>query len=104
MTVLRALIALPFLAVLVAFALSNQQPVRIVLWPTDISLDVPLSVAVLVISGVFFIAGALLTWLSTIALRSRARRAEETARQLRHQVEALRAQQGRPAMALPPPG
>ena len=60
MTVLRALIALPFLAVLVLFALSNQQPVQIVLWPTDISLELPLSIAVLAISAVFFLAGALL--------------------------------------------
>lgn len=104
MTVLRALIALPFLVLLVAFALSNQQPVQLVLWPTDISLEVPLSIAVLAISAVFFLAGALLVWGSTLAVRGRARRAEETARQLRHQVEALRAQQGRPAMALPPPG
>lgn len=104
MIVLRALIALPFLAVLVLFALSNQQPIRILLWPTDLSLELPLSAAVLAISAVFFITGAFLVWVSTIALRARARRAEETARQLRHQVEALRAQQGHPAMALPPPG
>ena len=104
MIVLRALIALPFLAVLVLFALSNQQPVRIAFWPTDLSLELPLSVTVLAISAVFFISGALLAWGSTLALRGRTRRAEETARQLRYQVEALRAQQGRPAMALPPPG
>jgi uncharacterized integral membrane protein len=73
----RLIIALPFLIVLVAFALSNTAPVQIGLWPTDFSLTTPLSVAILIAAGVFFFLGALLVWFGTVAARGRARRAEK---------------------------
>ena len=44
---LRALIALPFLLVLVLFAFSNRQPVTLGIWPTDFAVTVPLSIAIL---------------------------------------------------------
>ena len=95
-------LALPFLLVIVLFALSNKQTVELTLWPTDFQLDMPLSLAALSLAFVFFLAGALMSWGGTLAARSRARRAEATVRQLRGQVEAL---QARPVMAvLPPPG
>ncbi|GAC1341120.1 MAG: hypothetical protein NVSMB18_12600 [Acetobacteraceae bacterium] len=95
------LLTIPLLLILVVFALSNKQPVRLGLWPTDIQIDVPVSLAVLAIAGVFFLVGALLTWGSALALRSRARRAEATVRQLEAQLAAARS---RPALSLPPPG
>ena len=85
--------------ILVAFALSNQQMVRLGLWPTDILVDMPISVAVLIAAGVFFIVGAFMTWTTAIAMRARARRAERQVRQLESQVEALRA---RPPMSTVP--
>ena len=88
---MRVLIAIPLLVILVAFALSNQQVVRLGLWPTDILIDMPLSVAVLVAAGVFFVVGGFMTWTGTLAARARARDAERTVRQLEAQVEALRA-------------
>lgn len=87
---MRLLVAIPFLALLVAFALSNTQPVRLGLWPTDLSADVPLSVAVLVAMGIAFLAGGLLVWLQALAQRRRARRAEEAVRRLEAQLAALR--------------
>lgn len=87
---MRVLLAIPLLVLLVAFALSNQQPVRLGLWPTDILIDMPISVAVLVAAGVFFIVGGFMTWTTAVAARTRARRAERQVRQLESQVEALR--------------
>jgi len=73
---LRALLVLPFLVVLIAFALSNQQQVQLGLWPLDLTVDVQLSIAVLVIGGVFFFLGALIVWVSTLPARAKLRRAE----------------------------
>lgn len=85
---LRALLLLPFLIVLVAFALSNPDPVQLRLWPTDLSLEVPLSFAILVPAGVFFFLGALFVWWGSIAARGRARRAERRARALEAELLA----------------
>ena len=103
---MRVLLAAPVLVVLIVFALSNQQPVQLGLWPTDIVMEVPLSVAVLVAAGLFFIAGALMTWGGSLAMRNRAHRAERAVRQLEAQVQALKARPGTTgtALALPPPG
>lgn len=87
---MRFLIAVPILLLLVLFALSNKQVVQLGLWPTDISVDAPLSVAVLVASGVFFVAGALMTWGGTLALRGRARRAEMAVTQLQAQLKQMK--------------
>lgn len=87
---MRVLFAIPFLVLLVAFALSNPQVVRLGLWPTDILIDMPLSVAVLVAAGGCFVLGGFMTWTTAVAARARARAAERTVRQLEAQVEALR--------------
>ncbi len=73
---LRVLLMIPFLLVLIAFAISNPQPVTLALWPTDVTLEAPLSISVLVIAGVFFFLGALVVWIPGLATRARARRAE----------------------------
>jgi len=103
---MRILLAAPVLIVLVVFALSNRQAVQLGLWPTDIMIELPLSITVLVAAGLFFIAGALMTWGASVAMRGRARRAERTIRQLEAEVQALRSRSrsGGSAVALPPPG
>ncbi len=104
---MRVLLAAPVLIVLVVFALSNRQVVQLGLWPTDILIDLPLSVTVLVAAGLFFIAGALMTWGASVAMRGRARRAERAVRQLEAEVRALKSRpvsSGGSAVALPPPG
>ncbi len=88
---MRFLIAVPVLVLLVLFALSNKQPVTLQLWPTDLTVQVALSIAVLLASAVFFVAGALMTWGTSLAMRARARRAEEQVRQLQTQVRTLQA-------------
>lgn len=89
---LRLILMLPVLLVLVIFALSNTAPATFGFWPTDLALEAPLSVAVLVIAGVFFVAGALVAWGGTMAQVRRARRAEAQVRRLQEQVDVLRPQ------------
>ena len=93
---MRLLIALPLLLLLVVFALSNKEPVRLGLWPTDYTLVLPLSLAVIGAMAVAFLAGGLLVWMSALGQRRRARRAEQTVRLLEAQVLKLKAR-------LPPP-
>ncbi len=85
---LRVLLLLPFLIVLVAFALSNQQTVTLGIWPTDLTVDVPLSLSVLIAAGVFFFLGALFVWFGSVAARSRAARAERKAAALEAELKA----------------
>ncbi len=80
----------PFLLLLVLFALSNAVPVQLGLWPTDLSLETPLSVAVLVASALFFVLGALVVGVGSLAQRRRARRAESRVRALENEVAQLK--------------
>ena len=84
----RALLLAPFLLLLIAFALSNPQPVSLALWPTDVTLEAPLSIATLIIAGVFFLLGGLITWLPALGHRRRARVAEKRARALESELAA----------------
>jgi uncharacterized integral membrane protein len=78
---LRALFQIVFFVVflvpLIAFAISNQQTVSLALWPTDVTLEAPLSIAVLIIAGAFFLLGAVMVWIPSLGHRHRARRAEK---------------------------
>ena len=90
----------PFLLLLVLFTLSNAAPVQIGLWPTDLSLELPLSVAVLVASAVFFILGAIVVGLGSMAQRRRARRAENRVQLLEAEVEKLKRRLPRGVLAI----
>ncbi len=85
---LRALLLAPFLLVLIAFVLSNPQPVSLAMWPTDVTLEAPLSVATLIIAGVFFLLGAVMVWLPGLRHRRRASVAEKRARSLAAELAA----------------
>ena len=88
---IRVIIAIPFLLLMVLFALSNPQPTEFKLWGTDYAVTIPLSLAVLGAMGVAFVLGALLLWMSVLAARRRTRRAENHARLLEAQVAELKA-------------
>jgi uncharacterized integral membrane protein len=88
----RLLLSLPFVLLLVLFALSNTQAVRLGLWPTDLSLVVPVAVVILVAMAAAFLLGAALVWVSVLGARLRARRAEHTVRLLEAQVAELKAE------------
>jgi uncharacterized integral membrane protein len=97
---MRALLAAPFLLLMVLFALSNPQPVKLGLWPTDYSLEAPLSLTVLVAMGVAFLLGSFMTWFGVFGARRRARRAERKSRMLDAQVKELKARGPAPGTAL----
>ena len=88
---MRLLIALPLLILLVLFALSNTAPIRLGLWPSDYSLQLPLSLAILGAMALAFLAGGIVVWVSELAQRRRARHAEQTVRLLEAQVQELKA-------------
>ena len=88
---MRLLIGLPLLILLVLFALSNTTPVRLGLWPSDYTLQLPLSLTVLGALAIAFLAGGVTVWVSELAQRRRARRAEQTVRLLEAQVQELKA-------------
>jgi putative membrane protein len=98
---MRLLVLAPFLLLLVLFALSNTVPVRLGLWPTGLSLEAPLSLAILGAMGLAFLIGGLLVWIAELGQRRRARRAEQTVRLLEAQVQELRSRL--PQAALGPP-
>jgi lipopolysaccharide assembly protein A len=87
---MRLLILAPVLLLLVLFALSNTAPARVGLWPTAWSLQAPLSLIVLVGMAFAFLVGAVLVWVSELAQRRRARRAEQSVRALETQVQELK--------------
>jgi uncharacterized integral membrane protein len=98
---MRLLVLAPFLLLLVLFALSNTAPVRLRLWPTGLSLEAPLSLAILGAMGLAFLIGGLLVWIAELGQRRRARRAEQTVRLLEAQVQELKSRL--PQAALGPP-
>lgn len=98
---MRVLLAAPLLFILVLFALSNKQVVGLSLWPTDVQIELPVSIAVLTIAGLFFLFGAMVAWSGTLTERTRAKRAEATVRQLEAQLASSRA--NRAALSLSPP-
>jgi uncharacterized integral membrane protein len=105
---MRLLLVSPFVLVLILFALSNTEPVRLVLWPTDYTLNSPVSLVVLVAMAIAFLLGGIVVWLGELGQRARARRAERAARSLQAQLRELKArlpqQAALPARAaLPPP-
>jgi putative membrane protein len=85
---------------LVLFALSNTEMVRLGIWPTDYSLEVHLSLAILIAMAFAFLLGAMVVWASELSQRRRARRAERSVRLLEAQIEALKA---RAATSISPP-
>jgi len=80
MRIVRAAVAAILVLLIVIFALSNRQPVEVGFWPTGYVWTVPLSLAVLAVSALFFIGGALLGWRGASSVRRRARRAEAALR------------------------
>lgn len=88
---MRLLIALPLLLLLVLFGLSNTMPVRLRLWPSDYTLQLPLSLTILGGMAIAFLAGGMIVWLSELGQRRRARHAEQAVRLLEAQVQDLKA-------------
>ncbi len=104
---LRLILAAPFILVIVVFALSNRQMVQLGLWPTDVTIQLPLAIAILAPAAIAFLLGAVLMWLPALAQRRRAGRAERRAERLATDLAQLRDARGAattgPDAALPRP-
>ncbi len=90
---MRWLLLAPLLVLVILFALSNRQPVTIGLWPSDLTWQTSLAVAVLAISALGFLLGAAMVWVSSMPYRRRARRAADEMRDLEQELERLRARE-----------
>jgi uncharacterized integral membrane protein len=99
---LRALFFAPLLFILVLFALSNPQIVHLGMWPTDVVVDLPLSITVLIAMAVSFVTGSVLLWISVLGARMRARRAESHVRSQQAEIADLKARITRMATAQQP--
>jgi lipopolysaccharide assembly protein A len=90
--ILRWIVGIPLLLLMVAFALSNTEPVSIGLFPLGpLPFEVPLSVAILAALGLGFFLGGLRVWIAASRHRRMARRAEATVRLLEAKHQELKA-------------
>ena len=96
--IVAIILCLPF----ALFALSNMEHVHLGLWPTDYSVEVPLSLAILGAMAVAFLLGALVVWIAELGQRRRARRAERTVKLLEAKIEELSTRPAAPSLSLPP--
>jgi putative membrane protein len=100
--IVAVILCLPF----ALFALSNMETVQLGFWPTDYTVDIPLSLAILGGMAVAFLLGALVVWVSELGQRRRARQAERTVRLLEAKIEELKARPPPPlsiaSASLPP--
>ena len=81
-------ITAPLLLVLLLFTLSNTAPVQLGFWPTDYTITLPLSVALIVGMGLAFLLGGLSVWPGSLRQRRRARLAERQVALLQAQLDA----------------
>jgi uncharacterized integral membrane protein len=88
---LRFLLIFPLLLVLALFAVSNMAPASLGLWPTGITVQMPVGVAILTVSACTFVLGALLVSFGAWRDRRRANRAEARLAAANAELRALRA-------------
>lgn len=87
----RWIVGVPLLLLMVVFALSNRDPVRLGLFPLgQLPFEVPLSVAILAALGLGFFLGGLRLWITALRHRRAARRAEEAMRLLEAKHQELK--------------
>jgi uncharacterized integral membrane protein len=90
---MRWVLFVPLLILLALFALSNMQEVELRLWPFDLGWAAPLGIAVLLLSTLGFLLGALLVWASGIPARRRAHQVQEAARLLEAELAGYKARE-----------
>jgi len=106
MRILFWLIALPVIAVAMAFAVSNSESATIGLWPLDDKLVLPLYA---IVTGALFlglVVGLVYGWAGNLRVRQRARNETRRANKLEAEAAELRrklTEAESVARALPPP-
>jgi lipopolysaccharide assembly protein A len=95
----RCVIGVPLLLLLILFALSNTDPVRLELFPLgSLPFDVPLSLAILLAMGIGFCLGGLRLWFTALHDRRVARRAGEAVRLLEAKQRELKSRASAPQL------
>jgi uncharacterized integral membrane protein len=103
---LKLLFLIPIAIVIVALAVMNRAPVRLVYWPDqfggEMAVTVPLFASLIVAMMVGVVIGGLATWLTQGAHRRAERRYRREAERLKAEADRLKAMQPEPGLALPP--
>jgi lipopolysaccharide assembly protein A len=98
-SVFRWVVGVPLLLLMVLFALSNTEPVRLALFPLGgLPFDLPLSVALLAAMGFGFFLGGLWVWFTALRHRRAARRAEAEVRLLEARHQELKSRPAAPSL------
>lgn len=92
---LRWLLILPLLIVLILFALSNQQPAGVSLWPFDLTWQAPLATVVLIFAALAFLLGAFVAWAAGGPARRRARARIRDGEAAQAELNQLRAREAK---------
>jgi len=92
---LRWLLIAPLLIVLILFALSNQQPVAVSLWPFDLTWQAPLATVVLLFAAFAFLLGAFVSWAAGGPARRRARTRIREGEAAQAELNQLRAREAK---------
>ena len=87
---MRLIIGGALLLLLVLFALSNTQPVRLGLWPVEVLVELPLAIAMLTGMATAFLVGGVMVWLGARRQRRQLRDAEHLVRLLQAQLAEQR--------------
>jgi lipopolysaccharide assembly protein A len=77
---------------LIAFAISNRQPVSLGLWPLPFLIDLPLYLLVLLMLFTGFVIGATIGWVAGRRVRRELRRRRRYAETLERELVAIRSQ------------
>jgi putative membrane protein len=90
MRVLFWIIALPIIAIAMAFAVANHDSVTISLWPLAYRIEIPLYIAVTGALFLGFLVGIIYGWLGSLRVRHRARNETKRAEKLSTENADLR--------------
>jgi uncharacterized integral membrane protein len=103
--ILKLLILLPLGIVIVALAVMNRAPTKLVYWPerlgAELSFTAPLFVALMLAMMVGVVLGGVAAWAAQSRHRSNERRLRREAEKLKVEAARLKAMQPEPAFALP---
>src|SRR6185295_7289677 len=101
-----AFILVPLAIVIVMFAVANRETITVSFDPFDtvnpaFALKTPLYALIFVLTGLGVLVGGIASWLKQHKWRSRARRAEAEARDLRSRLDASESRRSIPAQRDP---
>ena len=86
---IKALIGIPFILVVLIFAFVNNDMANFSLWPTGIEITISLSVAIVFLVFVGYLAGWLSTWMSYAPVRRALRDQKKQNKKLCKEQEKL---------------